>query len=114
MRSFSLSSELSNASLRLIAQHSQVKPTVKPTLKPTLEPTIEPTVEPTVEPTGKPIVETTVDILRYTIRADRNRLDDIHSSIHDQADCNRFDDDDNGYTIQADCKFPSSHASKHS
>ncbi len=72
-RSFSLSSELSSALLRLIAQHSQVKLIVKPTVEPTLEPTIKPTVEPTVEPTGKPIVETTVDI---------NRLNDIHSSIH--------------------------------
>jgi hypothetical protein len=90
-RSFNLSSELSNALLRLIAQHSQVKPTVEPTVKPTLEhtvkltlePTIEPTVEPTAKPTCKPIVETTVNILRYTIRADRNRLNNIHSLIHD-------------------------------
>jgi hypothetical protein len=60
--SFSLLSELSNALLRSIAQHSQVELTVKPTVEPTLEPTIEPNVKPTIEPTGKPIIETTVDI----------------------------------------------------
>ncbi len=74
-RLFSLLSELSNAFLRLIAQHSQVEPT--------LEPAVELTVETTVKPTGKPIVETTVDILRYTIQADCNQLDNIHSLIHD-------------------------------
>jgi hypothetical protein len=67
----SLSSELSNASLRLIAQHSQVKLIVKPTDELTMEPTVE------------PIVKTTVDIHRYTIRADHNQFDDIHPSIHD-------------------------------
>ncbi len=77
-RLFSLLSELSNALLRSIAQHSQVEPTVKPTVELTLEPTVEPTVELTVKPTGKPIVETTVDILRYTIQADCNQLVDIH------------------------------------
>ncbi len=56
-----LSSELSNALLRLIAQHSQVELTVKPT----------------VEPTTKLTVETTIDIHRYTIQADCNQLDDI-------------------------------------
>jgi hypothetical protein len=80
---FSLSSELSNASLRLIAQHSQVKPTVKPTIKPALEPTVKPTVELTVEPTVKPTIETTVDIHRYTIQADCNQFNNIHPSIHD-------------------------------
>jgi hypothetical protein len=79
--SFSHSSELSNTLLRLIAQHSQVKPTVEPAIKPTLEPTIKPTVESTVEPTGKPIVKTTVDIHRYMIQADCNQLKDI-SLIH--------------------------------
>jgi hypothetical protein len=69
--------------MRSIAQHSQVKLTVKPTVELTLEATIEPTVKPTIEPTGKPIAETTVDILRYTIRADCNQLNDIHSLIHD-------------------------------
>jgi hypothetical protein len=72
----------------LIAQHSQVKPTVEPTIKPTVEPTVKPTVEQTVE--------TTVDIHRYTIRAD----------------CNQFDDDANQYTIQADYKLPPSRESK--
>ncbi len=43
--SFSLLSELLIASLRLIAQHSQVKLTAKPT------------VEPTVEMTGKTAVD---------------------------------------------------------
>jgi hypothetical protein len=42
--------ELSNALLRLIAQHSQVELTV--------ELTVEPTVEPTVELTVKPVVDT--------------------------------------------------------
>jgi hypothetical protein len=65
---FSLSSELSNALLRLIAQHSQVKLTGKPTVEPTSEPTVNPTVEPTVK--------TTINIHRYMIRADRNRFDD--------------------------------------
>jgi hypothetical protein len=53
----SLLSELSNALLRLIAEHSQVEPTVKPTIKPT--------------------IETTINIHRYTIRADCNRFDNI-------------------------------------
>jgi hypothetical protein len=52
-----LSAELSNALLRLIAQHSQVESTVKPTVEPT--------------------VKTTFDIHRYTIQADCNRFDDI-------------------------------------
>ncbi len=54
---FSLSSELSNALLRLIAQHSQVEPTIEPILKPTIDPTIEPTVEPTVKQTIGPTDE---------------------------------------------------------
>jgi hypothetical protein len=57
----SLLTELSNALLRLIAQHSQV----------------ELTVEPTVEPTGKSTIETTVDIHQYTTCADRNQFDKI-------------------------------------
>jgi hypothetical protein len=35
--------ELSNALLRLIAQHSQVEPTVEPTIKPTVKPTVKTT-----------------------------------------------------------------------
>jgi hypothetical protein len=62
-RLFSLLSELSNALLRLIAQHSQVELTVEPTVEPTLEPTFKLTIELTIEPTGKPIIETTVNIL---------------------------------------------------
>jgi hypothetical protein len=53
----SLSSELPNALLRLIAQHSQVKPTVKLTIEPT--------------------IETTVDIHRYMIRADHDQFNNI-------------------------------------
>ncbi len=41
----------------MIAQHSQVEPTVEPIIKPTIEPTI--------------------DIHPYTIRADCNQFDDI-------------------------------------
>jgi hypothetical protein len=67
-----LLSELSNASLRLIAQHSQVEPTVEQTL-----PTVELTVESAVKPNIKPTIETTIDIHQYTIRADRNQFDDI-------------------------------------
>jgi hypothetical protein len=66
-------SELLNALLRLIAQHSQVESSVKPTVEPTIEPTVKLTVKPTVEPT----IETTVDIHQYTIQADRNRFDNI-------------------------------------
>jgi hypothetical protein len=61
----SLLAEVSNTLLRSIAQHSQV--------------------ELTVEPTAEPTIKTTVNIHRYTIRAD----------------CNQFDNDVNGYTIQA-------------
>jgi hypothetical protein len=57
MSSFSLSSELSNALLRLIAQDSQIKPTVEPTIEPTVESTIELAVEPTIEPTVEPTIE---------------------------------------------------------
>ncbi len=57
MSSFSLSSELSKALLRSIAQHSQIEPTVEPTIKPTVEPTIELAVEPTIELTVEPTVE---------------------------------------------------------
>jgi hypothetical protein len=53
----SLSAELSNALLRSIAQHSQV--------------------ELTVEPTAELTIKTTVDIHRYTIRADHNQFDNI-------------------------------------
>jgi hypothetical protein len=37
----SSSSELSNALLRSIAQHSQVEPTVKPTVEPTIKTTVD-------------------------------------------------------------------------
>ncbi len=57
----SLSAELWNALLRLIAQHSQVELTIKPIIEPTIEPT----------------VKTTVDIHWYTIQADRNQFDNI-------------------------------------
>jgi hypothetical protein len=43
---FSFSSEPSNALLRLIAQLSQVKPTIEPTVELNVEPTVEPTVKP--------------------------------------------------------------------
>ncbi len=46
---FSFLSEPSNPLLRLIAQLSQVEPTVEPTVKLNAEPTIEPTVKPNVE-----------------------------------------------------------------
>jgi hypothetical protein len=59
-------SELLNALLRLIAQHSQVEPTVKPT--------VEPIVKPTVKPTIKPTIKTTLDVYLCTIRADRNQM----------------------------------------
>jgi hypothetical protein len=49
----SLASELLNALLRSIAQHSQVEPTVEPTVK------------------------TTVDIHQYTIQADCNQFNNI-------------------------------------
>jgi hypothetical protein len=56
---FSLSSKLSNALLRLIAQHSQVEPTIEPILEPNMEPTVkpieEPTVKQTIEPTDEPL-----------------------------------------------------------
>jgi hypothetical protein len=42
-----------------------------------VEPTIKSTLKPTVKPTVKATIETTIDIHRYTIRADRNRFDDI-------------------------------------
>ncbi len=57
MRSFSFSSELSNALLRLIAQHSQVKSTVEPTIELNIKLTVKPTVEPTIKLTIKPVVD---------------------------------------------------------
>jgi hypothetical protein len=45
----------------LIAQHSQVEPTVEPTVKPTVAPT----------------VETTVNIHQCTIQADCNQFNDV-------------------------------------
>ena len=50
MNLFSLSSELSNALLRSIAQHSQVELTIKPTVERPIEPTFKPAVEPAVKP----------------------------------------------------------------
>jgi hypothetical protein len=58
-------SELSNASLTLIAQYGQVELIGGPTVKPIAKPIVEPTIE------------TNVDAHRYTIQADRNQFDNI-------------------------------------
>jgi hypothetical protein len=56
--------KLSNALLRLIAQHGQVELTGRPTIEPTVEPT--------------------VDAHRYTIQADCNQFDDIFIDIQSE------------------------------
>ncbi len=65
MSSFSLSSELSNALLRWIAQHGQVKLINQPAVKSTIEPTIK----------------TTFNAHQYTIQTDCNQVNDILNDI---------------------------------
>ncbi len=104
---FSFSSELSNALLRLIAQHSQVEPNIEPTVKPTFEPTVEPTVESAVKPTVRPIVEPT------NIQTNHRHLQSELIAVDLMMYINWFNNDANQYTIQTDCKLLPLCTSKH-